>query len=52
VIWARKFGDWTFEILWSYGISIGIREIRPPRCGRSPHGWAIDVPLLIFTVWR
>jgi hypothetical protein len=47
MIWTRKFGAWTFEIIWSYGIGVGIRTW-PPLC---KWGVAVEIPLVIFTVW-
>jgi len=52
MIYSRKFGAWTFEILWSYGIGIGFRCIPRLRLGGEHQGFALDVPLLILLVWR
>jgi hypothetical protein len=50
MIYSHRFKKSTFEILWSYGVSLGIRGC-PPIHGVA-WGLAIDLPLLIVVFWR
>lgn len=51
MIWSKRCGRWTAELLWSYGVGIGVRSLPPcaPYWGRW--AFAIELPLVIVAVW-